>query len=80
MKKESERVVNSWKMKNGKNRKLELGRVAQGWDRTWKEMEKGQHEETGLTGELHYRMIFGRRENLGKRARIGWKRPHNSVW
>lgn len=25
MKKKSERVVNSWKMKTGKNRKLELG-------------------------------------------------------
>lgn len=34
MKKESERVMNSWKMKTGKNRKLELDQVAQGWDRT----------------------------------------------
>lgn len=70
MNEESERVVNGWKMKTGKNRKLELGQVAQGRDRKKekaRETEKGQCKETRLAGELHYRMIFW------QKTKISWE-------
>lgn len=85
MVKESERVVNSWKMKTGKNRKPELGQAAQGWTRSggstgkWKvasARRQDLQERRGLMGQL----VVEKKNWLGKRARTGWKCPHKSIW